>query len=282
MPNQANFPDPLNGSLFQRPERVALKDLNLIKNHNHQILFGTSNKDNVEIWIYNADGSFAGHENVGPLDNALTLTTLIDNTGPYEVINIDMKNIANRLDVPPGRYAMVANFFRDEVGSENGYKLYISQISDDRTELALTPVDLTTGSLKDIYEWVTPSVPKEFAAPLIEQMFGIDIASGSEFPNFNPDTTHQITADKVLADMNKYYPNTQARLDYSDTHGLFNQNIEDIKKRAIIATLNLMAQDVFNYNVQKIEILNYINTAIINVLQLLVLQNQFDPRFLIK
>jgi hypothetical protein len=274
MPNQANFPQELNGSFFQRPERISLKDLALIKHSKQQILFGTTNRDNVELYVYNPDGSFAGHEIVYATDTALTLTTLIDNTGPYEVMNVDMKDLCNRLDIPPGRYAMVCNFFRDEVGSENGYKLYISQISDDRTELALTPVDVTSGSLKDLYEWVTPSVPREFAALLVEQLFSVDVNTQPNSASF------EITPDKVVADMEKYNVDTIERLNYSGTRTLFDQTVNLLVRETINVTINLMAADVFNLNVQKIEIVNYINTGLIQALHTFVQQNKFDPRFL--
>jgi len=269
MPNQQNFPDPLDGTNFQRPNRVSSTDLALIRNTNQQILFGTTNNDVVEVYVYNPDGSFAGHVVVGATDTVLSLTTLIDNSGPYEFINIDMQTVCNRIDLPPGRYSMVANFFRNEVGSESGYKLYISQISDDRTELQLTPVLVTDTVLRDIYEWVTPSVPKVYANGLIDQLFGH--ATGP--------TSDILTASNIGQGIDGQIEGTTSRIQYAGMNNVYAALINEILIRTYPLALDLMVQDVFNLNIQQLEIDNYIDTALTTVITQLHQQGQIDNRF---
>lgn len=270
MANQANFPDPLNGTFFQRPERVAAKDLNLLRPGQQQIIFGTTNNDNVEIYVYNPDGSLVGHQTIGPLDTALTLTTLIDNTGAYELLNVDMKDVCNRMGIAPGRYSFVCNFFRDEVGSEAGYKLYISQISDDRTELQLTPVQVTPQTVADLYDWVVPGVPREFAAGLIDQLFSADI-SGS--------LANAITPDKVAGQLDALIPGTTGRINYAGAGAAYTLMVNTILTNALPRALDYLANDVFNNEVQQIELDGYVIQAFLDVLYTMQQQNAFDPRF---
>lgn len=252
MPNQLNFPDKLTTTPLQRPLRMSAKDLKLIRNENRQIIFGTTDRDVVELWIYNPNGTFAGHLNLGPTDQALTLTTLIDTSGPYEMLNLDMTRITQKVGLAPGRYAMVANFFRDEVGSEEGYKLYISDISDDRTEVQLYPVSPTAEVIRDIYEFITPSVSKQFAKGLIDQFFGMSLdALESEIVNQN----------KLDMQLDELIPGTTQRLRRGGLYDLYTAIINDLLDRTYHRTIVLLANDVKNYNVQQIEIERYIMDA---------------------
>jgi hypothetical protein len=276
MPNQANYPDPLNGTYFQRPERVSAKDLNLLHPGQQQILFGTSVNDNVEIWIYNPDGTFAGHQTLGPTDTALTLTTLVDNTGTYELLNIDMKDVANRIGIAPGRYSFVGNFFRDEVGSEAGYKLYISQISDDRTELQLRPVQRGATYDSQSYDWVVPGVPREFAAGLMIQLFGADI-SGSVEHSLNPSFIAEIL--NAITPLTTEGLSVTDRINYAEAGNAYTAMINTINSRALTEALNLLAADVTNNYIQQIELDKYIQKALLTVMYAMVSANEIDPRF---
>lgn len=269
MPNQLNYPDPLNSTYYQRPSRITSKDLALIRQQNKQILFGTNSRDVVEIWIYNPDGSFGGHINLGINDTALSLNTLIDNTGPYEVLNIDLKSIANRMALDPGRYAMVANFFRDEVGGEKRDKLYIAEISEDRTELRLQAVVNTPEFLKEIYEWVVPSVPRLFAQGLVDQTFGKNV---DKVPG------EQITVTMMDDVMNSHIANTVARLKYAGVYEKYAKLTETLFERTYIKTLELMAEDVRNLNVQQLELEKYMFDAFDFVVHQSVSAGEFDTQ----
>ena len=276
MANQANFPDPLNGTFLQRPERVAAKDLNLLHPDEQQILFGTTDADNVEIYVYNPDGTIAGHQTLGPTDVALTLTTLVDNTGTYELLNVDMKDVCNRMGMAPGRYSFVCNFLRDEVGSEAGYKLYISQISDDRTELQLIPITVTPQTNSDFAEWINPSVPREFAAALMVQLFGFDISGSGQ---------NSITPSLVAGKLNELTPLTAGgysitdRINYAQAGNAYTAMMSTVLSRTLSVSLDLLAADVYNHNVQQAEINGYIQSASLSVMRGMVTSGEIDSRF---
>jgi hypothetical protein len=265
MPNKLNYASEIGKVTYQRPSRVTDVDLNLFADGHRQILFGTTNNDVVEIWVYNPDGSFAGHLNLGPTDEALALVTLVDNTGPYEVLNIDMKQVAQTLGIQPGRYAFVANLFRDEVGSETGHKLYISDISDDRTILTLTPVEQSSELARQMYEFVVPSVPKLFANGLIDEMFGRSL-------DFRSDEI--ITIEGILAQM----PDVLGKLQYAGVYGIFASLLQTILNRVYIGVIDLMAADVMNLNIQQAELEQYVEKAMDLVIYDMTQRGEVDPR----
>ena len=252
MANQLNFPDELQNVSTQRPSRVSARDLGLIKHEKKQILFGTSTRDKVELWLYNPDNTFAGHTVLLPTDPIVTLTTYVDQSGPYEVLNLDMTALSLRMGINPGRYVLVSNFLRDEVGSEGGYKLYLSEISNDRTEVKLYPVSPTQEVYNDVFDFITPSVPNLFAQGLVDQLFGknLDIVAGE-----------QIRQSDIDDAVDEFIPGTTVRLKRANMYDSFVVSISKLLPRVYHTTLDLMAADVVNYQVQKIELLGYLVKA---------------------
>jgi hypothetical protein len=270
MPNQLNYPTPLDSTYYQRPSRLQDVDRALLEESNQQVLFGRSTKEVVELWVYNPDGTFASHVNLKYDDPALTIATIISPTGPTEVLNIDMKNLGNRIQIQPGRYAMVANFFHNEIGSEDTYKLYISDISQDRMELRLVPVTQTAQTFAEILDFMTPSVPRIYAKGLIDQAFGKAV-EGNE-----PRT---ITAPKIGAEMNVVFPDTMFRISAADAQQVYENLVYVVMTRTHIQALNLMAIDYLNERVQSIEIEQYVTSALEVVLYAMNQSGEIDPRF---
>jgi hypothetical protein len=268
MANQLNFPSELQNVSTQRPPRVDVRDLRLIENQQKQILFGTSTRDKVELWLYNPDNTFAGHTVLSPSDPIVTLTTYVDQSGPSEVLNLDLTALSLRMGINPGRYVLVSNFFRDEIGSEAGYKLYVSDISNDRTEIQLYPVNPTQESYDDIFDFITPSVPKLFAQGLVDQLFGV---------NLDAVDTEKIRQSDIDSFINQGDSTTIARLQYSGLYNSFVNSINIMLPRVYKRTLDLMAGDVVNYQVQKIELIKYLMTAFDAELARMVSSNEFNP-----
>lgn len=278
MPNQLNYPDPIITTANQRPERISSVDLKLIRNTQKQILFGTNVNDKVELWVYNADGTFAGHLNVAANDASLSSTTIVDTDGAHELLNIDLNAIAGTIALDPGRYAMVANFFRDEVGSETGYKLYISEISDDRTEMRLLPVASTPEVIHDIYEFLTPSVPREFAQALMAEVLGQSLDTSSE--TFQTQVNQFANPDLVKHALTGVIPDTADRIEYASVDTIYTNLIYIILVRIYDRSLDLMATDISNQYVQKIEFLSYISTATAMILTEMTSMKEVDPHFI--
>jgi hypothetical protein len=266
MPNQVNFPDAIPVPYInERLERLSASEINTIKAGEKQILFGTDARDVVEIWIYNSDGSVAGHTSLPPTNDILSLTTAIGTSGAYEMINLDMGKLFRLLSIEPGRYGTVVNFFRNEVGSESGNKLYISEISDDRTELKLSTKK--EGILSnEISEWILPSVPKLAAQGLVDQTLGQSL-------DVHP--TEMVTLDKILSVLEE---TLVKKLDFSGTISVFGNMIQSIVDEMRIRILDKMASDVQNLYIQSSDLEVYILESLNEILHELEENQLIDQR----
>lgn len=271
MPNQLNFPDQIPVPYInERPERISQTDRSLSRVGTKQIVFGTTERDHAELWVYDTNGAIAGHINLFPTDDALSLTTLVDNTGAYEMLNIDMGKAVRLMTIESGRYGFVANFFRDEVGSEIGDKLYISDISDDRTELRLYPKRINDRILREIYEWVVPSVPKLEAQGLIDQTFARSVDFTDE---------EALNPNKVTADLDRIINGTSARIQYAQAERNYEDMVIKVIELAGNRALIKMANDTANRNIQEADLQNYIREATGEVIRELRDRGEIDPRF---
>jgi hypothetical protein len=271
MPNQLNFSDPIPSPyVAERPERLSKIDRNLSQVGNKQIVFGTTERDHAELWIYDSNGSIAGHVNLFPTDDALSLTTLVDNTGAYEMLNIDMGKAVRLMSIESGRYGFVANYFRDEVGSEIGDRLYVADISNDRTELRLYPKNINDRILREIYEWVVPSVPKLEAQGLIDQTF----ARSVDFTD-----SEALNPTKVTADLDRIINGTSARIQYARAELSYDEMVTKVIELAGNRALVKMANDTANRNIQEADLQNYIREASGEVIRELRDRGEIDPRF---
>lgn len=271
MPNQLNFPDPITVPyVAERPSRISQTDRNFIQVGEKQIVFGVTERDYAELWVYDSNGSIAGHVNLLATDDALSLTTLVDNTGAYELLNIDMGKAVRLMSIESGRYGFVANYFRDEVGSEAGNKLYISDISSDRTELQLYPRNISPEILREIYEWVVPSVPKIEAQALIDQTF----AKSVDFTN-----TETVNSDNVMVKLNNLIGDTSDRVSYADANIAYVDLIATVTDLVRNKALEKMSNDITNRNIQDADLQIYIASAISDTIRELKDSGRIDPRF---
>lgn len=271
MPNQLNFPDELPSTLVNvRPERLDSTETNFFKIGTKQVIFGESSNDVVEVWVYFADGRVAGQITLNVLDPAIKISTVVDNTGAYEFVNLDFGNITRRLALEQGRYAIVLNIFRNEIGSSTGNKLYIDEISSDRTELRLVANVADNNLLRDIYEFITPSVPKIAAQGLVEQTFG---------KNIDVIESEKVTPDKVKDNLDLLIEDTSSRVNYSESNVSIDQIINTIVDRSYKATLDNMAADVQNKNIQAYDLELYIIAAVQKTILEMNQRNEIDNRF---
>lgn len=97
-------------------------------------------------------------------------------------LQINLVEAIKRLNLSPGRYTIAANFFRDEVGSEDGPKLYIADISPTRTELRLSLVKNDPKTIDDLREFAQPAVPPLDAQALVDETFGVALEGSSVTP----------------------------------------------------------------------------------------------------
>lgn len=270
MPNQLNFSTPISNQVPSRPQRLNVADSEKIVSGQKQVVFGTTNKDLVELWVYNPDDTFAGHINIFASDSALTLTTVLDTSGSFEMLNMDLVEVFNRLSLPAGRYSIVSNFFRDEVGSEDGYKLFVSEVSDDRTLVKLQLAEVNETTLKELYEFVVPSVPRVFAQAIIDQIFDKAI---------NVPADKKISTMMILAKITLLYPDTLSRLSVSNSLTEFNGLVTQIIEGTYIKALDALIDDIGNYYIQRDELLKYVTDALTETIDELTRAEIIDPRF---
>lgn len=271
MPNQLNFPDKLPDKLIlERPSRLASVDTRQFQTGIKPVLFGITERDVIEIWIYFPDGRIAGHITLPVYDPAIRLSTALDNTGAYEFLNIDFGDVIRRLALEQGRYGLVVNIFRNEVGSETGEKLTLEAISEDRTELRLTAARPTNSIMQEIYEFTVPSVPKLIAQGLIDQTFGQSLDALPE---------EQLDSDKVLLDADIFINDTSARLKYANAMVAYEIMTITVLDRAYPIVLNKMAEDRQTRNIKEIDLERYMSEAIQEVVRDMRDRGEIDNRF---
>lgn len=296
MPNQVNYPDKIPEPYIQyRPERLSNEDRELVQDGIRQVLFGTSPKDYAELWVYDSNGGIAGHVNLNVTFPSMSLSTDITNTGAYELLNFDVGEAVRMMVVESGRYGLTANFFRDEVGSEyiddanpelgNGHRLYISDISDDRTELLLTPKTITNELLLEIFEWVVPSVPKLYAQGLLDQTFGKSLPATPEEIEQGYVSTNVLTSVDIMNALNKaasITPDVSSRIQNARALAEYNEMISKMLPDIYDRTIELMeqAQDPStDTNIQEEQLYSFIEEAIVDVINKFKSMNLIDPRF---
>ena len=152
-------------------------------------------------------------------DNILVLSTSLDVENAADVlkshvvsyddgsfrnyIRIDFTKLfeINDLIVIPGDYRMVINFFSDEVGTYTNRNLYISEISDSRTELQLnffpqTDPEVAAQYQDDLREFVEPSFDRVTAIGVAEKIF----ASGVRLDDPDEGITYENILPYIIDD----------------------------------------------------------------------------------
>ena len=229
MAHERNFPDGILDVPNFRPRRVSEQDRTLIQDQTRpgsprelDIVFGQTSKDVVEIYIVDELGDNIAHVNLRPSDPALRLVAFTDDPANTvgigqdrtpDVLQIDLVTVLKRLGpinpdtdepegLPPGRYSIAVNVFRDEVGQEAGpieRKLYISDISPSRTELRLTPAFSNGRIVSEINEFVEASVPRFVAQAIIDQAFGISLDPFVDDVLFSVENIDFLTFEREIA-----------------------------------------------------------------------------------
>jgi hypothetical protein len=302
MPNQQNFPDKLVSFQDQRPLRVSQKDLTLVQQEDagvpreKNVVFGTTLKDNIEIYVYDELNQVVAHTNLRPDDPAVRLLTFAPNEtligrgqdSTPDNLQIDLVTVLGRFGLLPGRYSITLNFFRDEVGSEfvddqvesprTGPKLFIADISPSRTELRLQPIRSRMKMVNEITEWVDPSVPSRFAQALIDQTFGVSL-DATLGESITLDKVEREIASQDVSDSRVDELSTASRVAHAGLEGPYASFIMSTYELVRNKTLDELAARVDDPQVQDSELQELIATGIRQALEQLVSSGQLDPKF---
>lgn len=274
MANQLNFGNPIQTLIGERMYRPFISDQeNCIKGEKTNI-FGTNPNDNIEVWFYRPDGSLAGNIRLSPEHPSITLSTVLDSEGAFEFANLDLEKVVDEAKLEPGRYVMAVYFLRDEVGSLNGYRLNITEISPSRTEIVLTPEVVNEVVSHDINEFVHPTVPRIMAKALVDQIFAknLDMTNQSSI-------AESVNILNVSNTMNNIQAGTMDRINRSNSLNLYQSLFETVKLRTYEKAIEYMKDDYNNLNVQRDEIKKYISDALNVVLYEIKSRNELDSKF---
>lgn len=269
MANQLNYQEPVTSLINVRPYRPTTRDHTSSIAGETSYIFGSHPRDNIELWVYNSIGQVVTTTRISPTDARINLTTVQSNQGSNEFLNVNLEQVLTDLNLLPGRYSVVMNFFRDEVGSLNSKTLTIEEISLSRTEIRMSLKNASSANIAELYEFTTPSVPRLKAQALLDQLFSREVDSDKQ-TELRPDIIRSVIEQKMNG--------TQLRLDNSGATNNLDILIETVKDRIYIKALELIGEDTFNFQIQEVEFLNYIEQAIDFTLFNLDQLGSIDPR----
>ncbi len=267
MPNHNNFPDPILSDIQNRPLRVSQNDERLLNIGTMTVLFGTTDNDVVEVYLYDSNNSISSHLNFYANDSSLTLESQINSNNIVQLLDLNLPVMASAMNVQPGRYDIVLNFFRNEVGSEEGDQLYISEISPSRTELRLKPVDITDTIFEQLNRFVIPTVPVLDANGLIDQVLG--------------NTSDQTENESIAWSNVRSELGLDNRLQYSNTENEVNNFFSTLLSLVNNIALDNLANGIStngNTEVEDTELRTYIFDALDKSISALQTQGLLDNR----
>ncbi len=311
MAHERNFPDGILDVPNFRPRRVSEQDRILIRDQDasgasveREVVFGQTNRDVVELYIVDELGDNIAHTNLRPDDPALRLVAFtadqevgVGQDQTPDVLQIDLVNVLKRFGpinpdtgepegLPPGRYSIAVNIFRDEVGQEAGdtsRKLFISDISPSRTELRLTPAFSNQTIVGEIQEFVEASVPRFVAQAIIDQAFGISLDPFIDDVAFSVENIDFVRFEAEIARLDA----ARGRTDEFTTENRLNRSGLETQ---YFSTYNLaiplsrnkileeLAQQINDLQVQDHELQKFIRDGVARALIDLVNTGGVDPR----
>jgi len=295
MPNQGNFPKKLTDLQHVRPSRVAGEDLTLIsaqtltgESVEKNVVFGQTLRDVVEVYVYDELNTIVAQINVRPDDPALRLIAFspeeqagVGQDQSPDFLQMDLVDILGRLNLPTGRYSLALNYFRDEVGRQEGSnetKLFITDISPSRKEVRLQPVRPTDEMVGEVREFVEPSVPHLVAQALIDQTFGvsldpIELTETITLPKFSRELARLDVEAGTTGSLSVAARLDRASLD-ADFYADFDISLKLIRDKA----LDILASRASDLQIQDRELRQIIEQATEQVLIEMVSVGEIDPR----
>lgn len=266
MPNEFNYSSDEILSIQSRPERISDFEKKAMTLEIRPVVFGLTSNDCIEIHLYDELDNLVNSAVYYAADPSITTSVVLNDLGQTAFLNLNLANMLSGMDVIPGRYTAVLNFFRDEVGSENGERLYIETISNSRTELRLKSISKAPAVQHDIYEFVTPSTPRIFSQAIVNDILG---------QSLSPEAV-KLTAESVLDEMGLAVIN---EIDYipggtANIKAFINAALPRINKK----TVNFLATKG-DRQIQEPELKGFLFKAIEDSIREMVGEGQLDSRF---
>ena len=305
MSNDRNFPDGIQDSPNFRPRRVSDKDRILVQEKlpddsfaEKEVVFGQTTRDLVEVNVYDELNNLVERRILQARDQALRLLAFtpdaqvgVGQDQTPDVLQIDFKDVLKRMGplddegnpegLPPGRYTVSVNVFRNEVGEEFGgsdRRLFIKDISPSRRELRLLPVFGDQQIANEISEFIEPSVPKFVGQAIIEQTFGFSL----DVDRVTESVTFQALEEEISRLDNEASREgdirTAARLNRSELQAEFYNIFLALLPRMRDDILDRMAEG--DLQIQDIEMKQFIRQGVAVALIDAVVAGEVDSRLL--
>ncbi len=306
MANEQNFPGGIQDSPNFRPRRISDTDRVLVQEKlsdesfaEKEVVFGQTVRDVVEVNIYDELNNLVDRRTLLARDKALRLLAFtpdaqvgVGQDQTPDVLQIDFKDVLKRMGatnpetgepegLPPGRYTVAVNVFRNEVGEEFGgtdRKLFIKEFSPSRKELRLVPVFGEQAIANEISEFVEPSVPKFVGQAIIDQTFGfsIDVDLATESITFQALETEISRLDDKAERTGVL--RTAARMNRSGLQAEFYNTFLSVIPQIRNQILDLMAEG--DLQIQDVEMKQFIRQGVAVALIDAVVNGEVDPRLL--
>ena len=279
MPNQLNYGNPIVSFEHQRMFRLTPDDQSELEIGEKINLFGSNDKQNIEMWFSNPDGSYAGDILLKVTDPDIGLVSVPDTDGQqYEYLIFNLEKIVERIGLKPGRYSVSVSVYQDEVSSADAdSKLTLMEISPSRTEVRLRDID--GGLSTELYEFVIPSVPRIYAKALLDQIFARSVGGleEGEYIDVGTDVTwSSVVLSQILS---LYTPNVTERIIQAQATESYRLTLDEILRRTYYYALDSLANDYLDMNVQSDQFRKYIADALDKTLNEMEQREELDPRF---
>jgi hypothetical protein len=141
----------INPNTITNPQSFNIEDTTLMTSVITSSLFDIAN-DNIEYFVYDLNNNLINQQ--VPFTNwSVTFDpSLANSSGSISTINLSPEKDLNNLGYSFGNVKSIYNFISNKLGTSPNNKLFISEISSDRTEIRLKSNFISNDSLKIQYE----------------------------------------------------------------------------------------------------------------------------------
>lgn len=185
-----NQQDLLKSNSITQASRLESVDKELLDSRDFAITFKKGSKPNLELHVYTPDGAYltGNHSALYSIESNDTTSQTV----AYQHLAIDAVTELESLGITRGQYKIIYNLFDNIVGSFDGQKLWIKEVSPSRRELRIQLSDNSSSTLLSQYEtfrnrWKSLSIDNIFDSFVI---------------NFGFNKTYQIINVKFNLDSN--------------------------------------------------------------------------------
>jgi hypothetical protein len=138
----------LNATSNLKTARLETVDSELLDSRKFSLKFRDTYNPDLELHVYTPDGVYL----TGDHKANYTIESSINAYGTQQYITVDTNTALGNIGIERGQYKIVYNLFNNILGSYNGQKLFIKEISPSRREVRIQLSDNASNTLFQDYE----------------------------------------------------------------------------------------------------------------------------------